>query len=215
MSNPTPSYLRGYESLYAADPHAAALAWFAEARFGLFMHYGLYSLLGRHEWVMYRENIPLAEYEQLAEQFTAERFDAGYITDLALEAGMRYVNLTSRHHDSFCLFDSEVSDYTSVRAAAGRDLIGELAEQCRAKGLGLFTYYSYALDWRHPYFYPRSVFAIQPSLVSRRTHSGVTMSSLAANSIGTVPAASLPGSDCAGAVVFALRAMSCDPSSAN
>lgn len=160
MSNPTPSYLRGYQDLYARDPHAAALAWFAGARFGLFMHYGLYSLLGRHEWVMYRENIPLAEYEQLAEAFTAGRFDADAITDLALEAGMRYVNLTARHHDSFCLFDSAVSDYTSVRAAAGRDLIGELAEQCQAKGLGLFTYYSYALDWRHPYFYPRSIFEI-------------------------------------------------------
>jgi alpha-L-fucosidase len=155
-----PSYLKGYEALYARDPHQAALSWFTDARFGLFMHYGLYSLLGRHEWVMYRENIPLAEYEQLAGQFTAERFDADRITDLALEAGMRYVNMTSRHHDSFCLFDSAVSDYNSVHSAAGRDLIGELAEQCQAKGLGLFAYYSYALDWRHPYFYPRRIFDI-------------------------------------------------------
>ncbi len=160
MSDLTPSYLSDYADLYAQDPHAAALAWFADARFGLFMHYGLYSLLGRHEWVMYRENIPLAEYERLAEQFTAERFDADFITDLALEAGMRYVNITSRHHDSFCLFDSAVSDYSSVHSAAGRDLIGELAEQCRTKGLGFFTYYSYALDWRHPYFYPRAIFDI-------------------------------------------------------
>jgi alpha-L-fucosidase len=158
MVNPTtpvPSYLRGYARLYAQGPHQAALAWFREAHFGLFMHYGLYSLLGRHEWVMFREAIPLAEYEALTAQFRAERFDADFITDLALEAEMRYITLTSRHHDSFCLFDSQVSEYNSARSAAGRDLIAELAEACQSKGLGLFLYYSYALDWRHPYFYSR------------------------------------------------------------
>ena len=75
---------------------------------------------------------------------------------MALNAGMKYVNITARHHDSFCLFDSAVSDYTSVKSPAGRDLVAELAEQCGKKNLGLFLYYSYALDWRHPYFYPRS-----------------------------------------------------------
>jgi alpha-L-fucosidase len=155
-----PSYLSEYADLYREDPHQAALAWFAEARFGLFMHYGLYSLLGRHEWVMYREAIPLDEYEPLQDQFTAANFDADFITDLALEAGMRYVTLTSRHHDSFCLFESQASDYTSAASPAGRDLVGELAEGCRAKGLGLFLYYSYALDWRHPYFYSRDVYPI-------------------------------------------------------
>lgn len=150
-----PSYLRGYENQYADNPRRAAVEWFADAHFGLFMHYGLYSRLGRHEWVMFREAIPVAEYEKLKDQFTAKKFDADFITDLALDAGMKYVNLTSRHHDSFCLFGSEVSDYSSVDAPCGRDLVGDLAEQCQKKGLGLFLYYSYALDWRHPYFYPR------------------------------------------------------------
>ncbi|MBI5686628.1 MAG: alpha-L-fucosidase [Verrucomicrobia bacterium] len=150
-----PSYLKNHADLYAKDPHAAALAWFKEARFGLFMHYGLYALLGRGEWVMYREAIPVAEYEKLKAQFRAEKFDADFITDMACEAGMRYVNITSRHHDSFCLFGSKRSDYTSVNSPAKRDLVGELAEQCRKKGLGLFLYYSYGLDWRHPYYYPR------------------------------------------------------------
>ena len=150
-----PSYLKDYADLYARDPKAAALAWFKEAKFGLFMHYGLYSLLGRGEWVMYREAIPLAEYEQLKEQFTAAKFDADQITDMACQAGMRYVNITSRHHDSFCLFASKYSDYTSANSPARRDLVGELADQCRKKGLGLFLYYSYGLDWRHPYYYPR------------------------------------------------------------
>ena len=74
------------------------------------MHYGLYSLLGRHGGVMYREAIPLNEYEALQDRFTAEAFDADFITDLALEAGMRYVTITSRHHDSFCLFKSQASE---------------------------------------------------------------------------------------------------------
>jgi len=109
---------------------------------------------------MYREAIPVAEYERLKEQFRAKEFDADFVTDLALEAEMRYVNITSRHHDSFCLFDSKASDYNSVQSPAKRDLIAELAEQCQKKGLGLFLYYSYALDWRHPYFYPRRIFRI-------------------------------------------------------
>ena len=96
-----PSYLKGYEDLYAKDPHKAALAWFKEARFGLFMHYGLYSILGRGEWVQFRSKIPVPEYEKLTERFNPERFDADLITDLALEAGMKYINLTSKHHDGF------------------------------------------------------------------------------------------------------------------
>ncbi len=154
-SSSVPTYLSDHETTYRHDPRAAALAWFAKARFGLFMHYGLYSLLGRHEWVMHRECIPLSEYEALAPRFTASKFDTDMITDLALEAGMRYVNITSRHHDSFCLWSSAISDYSSATSPAGRDLVGELAEQCEKKGLGLFLYYSYALDWRHPYFCPR------------------------------------------------------------
>lgn len=159
-SSSVPNYLSAYRQIYQKDPHQAALSWFKNAQFGLFIHYGLYSLLGRHEWVMYREAIPLEDYEKLQNAFTAEKFDADYITDLALNAGMSYVNITSRHHDSFCLFESSVSDYTSVRSPAKRDLVAELADQCKQKGLGLFLYYSYALDWRHPYFYPRSFIPI-------------------------------------------------------
>jgi len=150
-----PSYLRDHAEFYRRDPRAAALEWFSKARFGLFMHYGLYSLLGRGEWVMLHEKIPVAEYVKLKERFTAEAFDPDFITDLALEAGISYVNLTSRHHDSFCLFDTKQTDYSSVHSPAGRDLVGELAEACARKGLGLFLYYSYAADWKHPYFYPR------------------------------------------------------------
>ncbi|MBZ0297845.1 MAG: alpha-L-fucosidase [Anaerolineae bacterium] len=150
-----PSYLSNYADLYNQNPHAAALQWFSDARYGLFMHYGVYSLLGRGEWVMLREAIPVEEYSRLKDDFTASAFDANFITDLALSAGMRYITITARHHDSFCLFRTEQTDFNSVDSPCGRDLIGELAAACRRKGLGLFLYYSYALDWRHPYFYSR------------------------------------------------------------
>jgi alpha-L-fucosidase len=150
-----PAYLRDHRELYQKDPRQAAREWFAGAKFGLFMHYGLYSLLGRGEWVMLRERIPIEEYEKLQGRFTAKDFDVDFITDLALEAGMKYINLTARHHDGFCLFATKQHSYHSMAAPARRDLIGDLAQACNRKGLGLFLYYSYAADWWHPYFYPR------------------------------------------------------------
>jgi len=152
---PTPNFLKNYESLYNDDPHSATLKWFSEAQYGLFMHYGVYSLLGRGEWVMYHEQIPVNDYEKLKGQFTAEAFDADFITDLALDAGMKYITITTRHHDSFCLFRTQQTDFNSLDAPCNRDLIGELVSACNKKGLGIFFYYSYALDWRHPYFLPR------------------------------------------------------------
>jgi alpha-L-fucosidase len=160
-----PSYLRGYEDLYAASPGEAALSWFRDAKYGLFLHYGLYSLLGGEwcgrqatdgtvriaEWIQYLAKIPVAEYAALKEQFTASKFDADRITDVALAAGMKYVNITTRHHDGFCLFESRESDFSSVNSPARRDLIAELSEQCARKGLGLFLYYSHGRDWRHPH----------------------------------------------------------------
>ena len=146
-----PSYLKGYEELYRKDPRAAAIQWFREAKFGLFLHYGLYSLEARHEWLQLRETIPVAEYAKLKERFTAEKFNPDFITDLALAAQMRYVNITTRHHDSFCLFATKQTDFNSVNSPAKRDLVGELAEACRKKGLGLCLYYSHGRDWRHPH----------------------------------------------------------------
>ena len=153
-----PVHLTGFADQYQINPRAAAQAWFAEAGFGLFMHYGLYALHGQGDWGMYNQAMPLAEYERLAERFTAERFDADFITDLACEAGCRYVNLTSKHHDGFLLWDSANCPYNSMHSAARRDLVAELAEQCRRKGLGLFLYYSYALDWHHPWFFSLDYF---------------------------------------------------------
>jgi alpha-L-fucosidase len=146
-----PSYLKGYASLHRTDPRQAARQWIREARYGLFMHYGLYSLEGRHEWLQQREKIPVAEYAKLKDRFTAAKFDADAITDLALAAQMRYVNITTRHHDSFCLFATKQTDFHSVNSPAKRDLVGELAAACAKKGLGLCLYYSHGRDWRHPH----------------------------------------------------------------
>jgi len=156
----TPSYLKGYEDLFLTNPRSAALKYFSEAKFGLFIHYGLYSLLegywdGKHskpaEWVQFRGKISIKEYESLSDKFTAKKFDADYITDMALNAGVKYINFTTRHHDSFCLFDSAYTNFKSTNSPAKRDLVRELSEQCQQKGLGLFLYYSHGRDWRHPH----------------------------------------------------------------
>ena len=151
----TPNFLKAYADLYRDDPRAATLKWFTDAKFGLFLHYGVYSQLKHGEWVQLREKIPVAEYGKLRDTFDPKNFDADFITDLALSAGMKYVNLTARHHDSFCLFRTNQTDFTSLDSPVRRDLVAELCDACSRKGLGLFLYYSYALDWRHPYFYPR------------------------------------------------------------
>jgi alpha-L-fucosidase len=147
----TPSYLRSVENEFKSNPRSAAIHWFRQARFGLFMHYGLYSLEGRHVWEQFRQKTPVAGYAKLKDRFTASKFDAGFITDLALAAQMKYVNITTRHHDSFCLFRTKFTDFNSVNSPAGRDLVGELAAACRKKGLGLSLYYSHGRDWRHPH----------------------------------------------------------------
>ncbi len=166
-----PAYLKSQAVLYAEDPHAAALAWFKQARFGLFIHYGLYSLCGGEwkgkqvtkrrggpvaEWIQFHGRIPVAQYATLQNRFTAEHFDADVITDLALGAGMRYVNITTRHHDSFCLFRTKETEFQSLNSPAKRDLVGDLADACQRKGLGLFLYYSHGRDWRHPHGPPLS-----------------------------------------------------------
>ena len=129
----------------------SGIDWFRNARFGLFMHYGLYSLAGRAEWLQWIEKISVGEYEKLKSEFTAVAFDADMLTDLALEAEMKYVNITTMHHDGFCLFDTSETDFNSVNSPARRDLVAELAEQCHKKSLGLCLYYSHGRHWRHPH----------------------------------------------------------------
>ncbi len=146
-----PAFMKDMQEAWKVDPRAAATDWFRNARYGMFIHYGLYSLLGRGEWVQLSDKIHVAEYAKLADRFTADKFDADFITDLALEAEMKYINITTRHHDSFCLWDTKYTDFKSTNTPAKRDLIAELYEQCNKKGLAFHLYYSHGRDWRHPH----------------------------------------------------------------
>jgi len=150
-----PAYLKNYQKEFKEDPRKANLQWFQHAQYGMFIHYGLYSLLEKGEWVQLFDTIPVAKYAQLQNRFTAEKFDADAITDIAKSAGMKYITITAKHHDGFCLFKTSATDFNSLKSPAGRDLIKELYDACEKKGLGLFLYYSYAADWKHPYFYSR------------------------------------------------------------
>lgn len=126
--------------------------WFTNARFGIFVHWGLYSVHGRDVWSMYNEQTPVEKYRRLADAFVPQRYDPYEWAALARDAGARYMVLCTRQHDGFSLFDSKVSDFTSTKAAARRDFVGEYAEAVRRAGLGVGFYYS-LLDWRLPAYF--------------------------------------------------------------
>ena len=146
-----PNYLKDYAHIYKKDPHLAAMHWFTDAKYGLFMHYGVYSQVGKAEWVMFKQKMQIKDYTKLMDSFDPSGFDADVITDVAIKGGMKYVCITTKHHDSFALWDSQETEFKATNAPAGRDLIKELAIQCNKKGLGFFLYYSYGRDWRHPH----------------------------------------------------------------
>ena len=125
------------------------LKWWIEARFGMFIHWGVYAIPGRGEWILYQEHIPVEEYARLADQFNPGHYSPAEWVAIAQNAGMKYMVLTTRHHDGFCLFDSAVSDFTAPKTAAKRDLVGEFAEACHAAGMRMGFYYSLE-DWRFP-----------------------------------------------------------------
>jgi len=128
------------------------MKWWVESRFGMFIHWGLYSIPGRGEWLMHSERIPKGEYARLSEKFRPSRFDADKWVSLAKEAGMRYMVLTTRHHDGFSLWDSHISDFTSMKTAAKRDFVAEYVDACRKRGMRIGFYYS-LLDWRWPAYW--------------------------------------------------------------
>jgi alpha-L-fucosidase len=135
--------------------------WFQDAKFGLFVHWGVYSVMagggdyGIAEWIMERKQIPVEQYEKLPDFFNPIAFDPAEWVSLVKEAGIKYITITSKHHDGFAMFDSEVSDYDIVdRTPYGKDVIGMLKEECDRQGIKLFFYYS-QLDWHHPDYYPR------------------------------------------------------------
>ena len=123
--------------------------WFVHDRFGMFIHFGLYAMPARHEWVMSREKTSVEAYEHYFKHFDPDMFDAREWARTAKAAGMKYAVLTTRHHEGFCLFDTKYTDYKITNTPFGRDLVKEYVEAFRAEGLKVGFYYS-LLDWHHP-----------------------------------------------------------------
>jgi alpha-L-fucosidase len=129
--------------------------WFEDARFGLFIHWGVYSQLGDGEWVMNNQRIPVATYEKLPSFFNPVEFNPKEWVAMVKDAGMKYITITSKHHDGFAMYDSKVSDYDVVdRTPYKKDILKMLADECHAQGIKLFFYHS-QLDWHHPDYFPR------------------------------------------------------------
>ena len=138
------------------------LEWWHEARFGMFIHWGVYSqwagqyhgheqARGGAEWIMNRCKIPVAEYQEKAKSFNPVNYDPDFWVKMAKDAGMKYIIITSKHHDGFALFESEASAWNVVDATAYRkDLLKPLAEACKKYGIKLGFYYSQAQDWNNP-----------------------------------------------------------------
>lgn len=150
----TISSVSAQENYQPSPENLEAREWFQDAKFGLFIHWGIYSVLGDGEWVMNNQKVQVDDYEKLADFFDPEEFDAEEWVSMAKEAGMKYITITSRHHDGFSMFNTEANDYDIVDGTRyGKDILAQLAEECEKQGLKLFFYYS-QLDWHHPDYYP-------------------------------------------------------------
>lgn len=138
------------------------MGWWREARFGMFIHWGLYAIpagewknqTNHAEWIRTTAQIPLEEYDQFLDEFNPVKFDARAWVKMAKDAGMKYITITSKHHDGFALYDSEVSDYDVMSTPFKRDILKELADACRKEGIKLCFYHS-IMDWHHPDYLPR------------------------------------------------------------
>ena len=132
-----------------------ARRWFQDAKFGLFIHFGVYSVLGNGEWIMQTRPISLHDYEKLPAFFNPTKFDPAAWVALAKAAGMKYITITSKHHDGFAMFHTRQNTWNVVDDTPyGKDVIGMLAAECHKQGIKFFVYYS-QLDWHSPDFYPR------------------------------------------------------------
>lgn len=130
--------------------HAARMAWWRDARFGMFIHWGIYAVPARGEWYMNNAHIPRAKYEKYAQKFDPTNFDAATWVRIAKDAGMKYLVITSKHHDGFCMFNTKATDYNVVKDTPWHhDPLKDLSEQCRKQGVRFCVYYS-IMDWHHP-----------------------------------------------------------------
>jgi alpha-L-fucosidase len=137
------------ESPAVQADRARRMQWWHQARFGMFIHWGLYSVLGRHEWVMENEGIPVAEYAPLAKRFNPKPNAARAWAKLARQAGQKYMVMTTKHHEGFCQWDTKLTGYCAAKQGPGRDLVREYVDAARGEGLRVGFYYS-LMDWHHP-----------------------------------------------------------------
>lgn len=129
--------------------------WFQDAKFGLFIHWGIYSVLGDGEWIMHAKKIDKKTYEKVAEFFNPIEYDPKEWVSIAKDAGMKYITITTRHHDGFSMFDTKQSDWNIIkRTPYKKDIIKMLSDECHKQGIKLFFYYS-LVDWYHNDYYPR------------------------------------------------------------
>jgi alpha-L-fucosidase len=142
------------KSIFNETPERRAQrqAWWRHDRFGMFIHFGLYSMPARHEWVRSREQIPAEVYDsKYPSRFNPDLFDAREWARSAKAAGMKYIVLTTKHHEGFCMWDTKTTDYKITKSPFGRDLVKEYVAACREEGLKVGFYYS-IIDWHHPDF---------------------------------------------------------------
>jgi alpha-L-fucosidase len=133
------------------EEKAERLSWWTDARFGMFIHWGIYALPARHEWVKNRERMTNEEYQEYFDNFNPDLYNLREWAKMAKNAGMKYAVITTKHHDGFCLFESEYTDYNATETPYENDLIKEWVEAFRDEGLGIGFYYS-LIDWLHPHF---------------------------------------------------------------
>jgi len=134
---------------HQADTRAQRMAWWHQAKFGMFIHWGLYSVIGQHEWAKEVEGVPIPQYELLAKHFTPKPNAARAWAKLAKAAGQKYMVMTTKHHEGFCHWDTKLTDYCAPKQGPGRDLVREFVDAARAEGLRVGFYYS-LMDWHHP-----------------------------------------------------------------
>ena len=144
----------GLAQYHPTAENLAARQWFQDNKFGLFIHWGVYSVLGKGEWVMNDDKMTVAEYEKLPGQFNPTEFNPAEWVAMAKDAGMRYITITSKHHDGFAMWGTKQGDWDIVdRTPYHKDVLKMLAEECRKQGIKLFFYHS-QLDWHSPNYFP-------------------------------------------------------------
>jgi alpha-L-fucosidase len=159
-SNKPPTTIVTFET---EEEYSKRMEWWKDARYGLFIHFGLYSILGGEyngqvtpkiaEWIQNTLKIPLADYKKLMQKFNPQQFNADEWVSIAKAAGMKYIVITAKHHDGFAMFNSKVSDYNVMNTPFGRDIIKEMKEACHKQGLKFGLYYSHNIDWENPNAY--------------------------------------------------------------